>query len=81
MTGPASHLRVVGVPDIADRADTVAELAGTYQRMTADLAAMVEAEAERSARAAAVLRTALDELREELARLAARLTDGRGAGE
>lgn len=64
------HLRVVGSPDAVTRADTVADLAGTYGRMTEDLAAMIDAEAERSAHTSALLQTALRELREALEALA-----------
>lgn len=66
----ATYLRVVGNPDAVTRVDTVADLAGTYSRMTEDLAAMIDAEAERSAHTSAVLQTALRELREALESLA-----------
>jgi hypothetical protein len=47
-------------------AELVAETAGTYSRMAAELADMIEAEAARSANTLAAVRRSLDELRAAL---------------
>ncbi len=72
MSTPAPHLRIVGSSDAVGHADTVADLAATYSRMADELAAMVEAEAKRSATASALLANALGELHTALDELAAR---------
>lgn len=71
-TGP--HLSLVATDEAVQRADNVAGVAETYTRMADELAAMVEAEADRSARTYAVLADALGELHTALDELA-----GRGA--
>ena len=67
-TQTAPVLRVVGdVPvEILTRADTVADVAGTYARMVGELDAMVRAEAIRSANAHAAISTSLRELEDGL---------------
>lgn len=68
-----AHLQTVpALP--ADPAETVAELvaetAGTYSRMAAELADMIEGEEARSANTLAAVRRSLDELRTALDALA-----------
>lgn len=79
-TGPADHaagrrLRVVGA-GVPAESGAVSALAGTYARMVEELAAMVQAEAERSARWHAVLAGALGELHTALAELVAVVARG-----
>ncbi len=71
---PDSPVGIVRPP--VEQAETVADLAGTFCRMADELAAMVEAEARRSAAAAALLANSLGELHAELDELAARLLRG-----
>ncbi|MGH3611383.1 MAG: hypothetical protein ACRDRK_01925 [Pseudonocardia sp.] len=60
----------------AEQAETVADLVGTYARMADELAAMVEAEAKRSAAAYAGLAATLGQLHTELDELAAQIARG-----
>jgi hypothetical protein len=71
---PDNPVGIVRPP--VEQAETVADLAGTYCRMADELAAMVEAEATRSAAATRVLSNALGELHTALDELAARLLRG-----
>lgn len=74
MTTPTLH--IVPSAEAVARAETVTEVTDCYSRMADELAAMVEAEAQRSAQAHAVIAYALGELHVALDELRARL--GRG---
>lgn len=73
---PPPYLRVVEFPDVTEQAESVAGIVETFARLADELASMVEAEAQRSAQAHAVIAAALGELHTELDELATRVTRG-----